>query len=509
MKTDWFQILEAANTGKSGGTNLYNVLDKSVLTAVYIRVSTERQAEEGFSLEAQQEALFKVIERKGLRLFKVYTDPGISGKTLKRPGVQAMIADMKAGRVGTVMIHKLDRLSRNMGDIIQFIELVNKMDIRLVIAAQGEDEIDTRSPMGKAFLQLNGIFAELYVNNLREETLKGLTKKMTNGGRHISSPPLGYELDRSVPVPEGEEIPMIIVEEEAALVREVYDLFVNKGWGVTKIAKHMNLHSSTKEGGKWDNKSVRNILTNPTYAGYNHFKPEEWEEEDRIITPGNHKPIISIEWYERAKKIRTRRAEGHQSRRSFEYPFGGIVKCDSCGATYTGNSSVKPGHIYRSYRCLNNYSKGTCNSPSISEKELSRIVFNAVELIDDSIQETTDMKQAKKAKRDMKKEIEISNKRRKNWMMALGDGKLSSEDYGMLVQEEENRIRDVYMELHKIEMTEKEIPTEDLKMMVRTLNENWDLLETQTQKELIQSMFRQIVVKKISDKWQLTHLLTV
>lgn len=163
--------------------------------AIYTRVSTVAQAEEGFSLEAQEEILMQTIERKGLELYRIYTDPGVSGKTFKRPGVQAMIADMKAGRFDAILIHKLDRLSRNMGDIIAFIEMVNKLDIRLIISAQGQDEIDTRSPMGKAFLQLNGIWAELYINNLREETLKGLIKKVKNGGRHMSRPPLGYRFE--------------------------------------------------------------------------------------------------------------------------------------------------------------------------------------------------------------------------------------------------------------------------------------------------------------------------
>jgi len=151
------------------------------------------QAEEGFSLEAQEELLMQTIERKGLQLYRIYSDPGISGKTFKRPGVQAMIADMKARRFDALLIHKLDRLSRNMGDIIAFIEMVNKLDIRFIIAAQGQDEIDTRSPMGKAFLQLNGIWAELYINNLSEETRKGLEKKAKKGGRHMSRPPLGYK----------------------------------------------------------------------------------------------------------------------------------------------------------------------------------------------------------------------------------------------------------------------------------------------------------------------------
>ncbi|MFP3534086.1 recombinase family protein, partial [Burkholderia sp. SIMBA_042] len=90
----------------------------------------------------------------------------------KRPGVQQMITDMRAGKFEAILIHKLDRLSRNLGDLYTFIDLINKLNVRLIIAAQGSEEIDTRSPMGKAFLFFSGIWAQIYLENLREETLK-------------------------------------------------------------------------------------------------------------------------------------------------------------------------------------------------------------------------------------------------------------------------------------------------------------------------------------------------
>jgi site-specific DNA recombinase len=85
--------------------------------AIYTRVSTERQAEEGFSLEAQHDILMNVLERKELILYRVYSDPGVSGGSFKRPGVQQMLTDMKAGKFQAILIHKLDRLSRNLGDL--------------------------------------------------------------------------------------------------------------------------------------------------------------------------------------------------------------------------------------------------------------------------------------------------------------------------------------------------------------------------------------------------------
>lgn len=469
--------------------------------AIYIRVSTERQVEEGFSLEAQRDILLDVAHRKGLELYREYSDPGVSGGSFKRPGIQMLIQDMKAKKFDTLIVHKLDRLSRNMGDLYGFIDLVNRLDVRFIIAAQGSEEIDTRSPMGKAFLYFSGIWAEMYLDNLREETLKGLTKKIQLGGKHVSRPPLGYTFDH--------EYKLVIEEEEAKLVREVFHLFVSKGWGVTKIAKHMNEFSTTKEGGKWDNKNVRNILTNPTYAGYNHFKPDHWSEDKRIIVDGEHEPIVERDVFEKVKNMRERRSEGHMSRRSFEYPYGGIVKCWKCGATYTGNTSVQKGKPYRSYRCLNQYAKNICDAPSISERILNYIVFNYMLAKDTDLQDSAKKEEVKKAQIDLNREIEISNRRKKNWMMALGDGKLSAEDYGMLIDEEDDRMRKLYKEVNATIQDEPEIPIEELKAMITQLRDNWDYLEAGTQKELIQSMFRNIVITKESGEWEVQEILTV
>lgn len=467
--------------------------------AIYIRVSTDRQAEEGFSLEAQRDSLMDLVEKKGLQLYRVYSDPGVSGKSFKRPGVQAMITDMKAKKFDTILIHKLDRLSRNMGDLYDFVGMVNKLDVRLIIAAQGSEEIDTRSPMGKAFLMFSGIWAEIYLDNLREETLKGLVKKAQNGGQHLSRAPLGYEFD--------EDFNLVIVEEEAKLIRMVFDLYI-KGWGVTKIAKHMNTFSRGKEGGLWDSKRVRTILKNPRYAGYNHFKPEEWTEDKRIMNPGTQTPIITDEEAEKVKNFIERRSKGQMSTRSFDYAYSGILKCGECGSNYTGNATVKNGKTYRTYRCYNNYVRNICTAPGLSEKIINQLVFEKVLMTDGNIQPKK--KEEKKNGVNIQKEVENSNRRRKNWMMALGDGKLSPDDYAMLIDEEDNRMKEIYAAINEAAAThEPEIPIEELKRMIIELKNNWEYIDADIQKEAIQSMFLKIVIKKEENGWELKELLTV
>lgn len=470
--------------------------------ALYIRVSTDRQAEEGFSMEAQHDILMQLIDRKGLQLYKVYSDPGVSGGSFKRPGIQMMLKDMKDGKFDTVIVHKLDRLSRNQGDLYGFISLINKIDVRLIIAAQGDQEIDTKGPMGKAFLLFSGIWAEVYLDNLREETLKGLTKKMEKGGRHMSRPPLGYTYDS--------DHNLVIVESEAKLVREVFTMYL-AGTGVVKIAYHMNSHSRLKEGGKWDAKSVKTIIKNPTYAGYNHFKPSHWKDEQRIIKDGDHEPIIPREEFERAQKMNARRSRGEISNNSYEYAYSGILKCGKCGDNFNGNSvknKLANGEykVYKNYRCHNQYIFKTCDQPSIAERNVNQLVFDHVIITGTAVAEK---KQKKKEVIDAQKEIEVSNRRKRNWMIALGDGNLSSSDYADLIEEEEMRINDILAKVRHEETYEPEIPPEELIHMIINLKEHWGLLEEDTQKQLIQSMFRKVVIDKKENGWQLVELLTV
>lgn len=477
--------------------------------AIYIRVSTDRQADEGFSLEAQHDILMELLDKKGMELYRVYSDPGISGKTMrKRPGIQQMIADMKSGRFDAILVHKLDRLSRNLGDLYDFIATVNKLNIRLVIASLGSEEIDTISPMGKAFLYFNGIFAEIYSDNLREETLKGLEKKMKKGGRHMSRAPLGYDFSG-----DNEHRDLVINQKEANLVRTVYKMYL-EGKGVVNIAKHMNSFSRGKEGGVWDSKYVKDILKNPTYTGHNHFKPDNWEESKRIIVKGTHEAIISQEDFDKVQAMMERKSSGHMSKSSYDYPYGGIIKCGKCGATYIGTSSVQKladgsKKIYKSYRCRNHYTNNTCDAPSISERDLNRIVFEKLMITSDKIQEKKKSGDSKD-KRMLQKEIEVSNRRRKNWMMALGDGKLSPNDYADLIEEEEQRMKSLYAEYSDQEEAYiNEFSLEEIRHMMVNIKDNWDYLEADTQKQVIQSMFRSIVIKKESKTWTIEKMLTV
>lgn len=152
---------------------------------------------------------------------------------------------------------------------------------------------------------------------------------------------------------------------------------------------------------------------------------------------------------------------------------------------------------------LNQYSKGTCEASGISEKNLNKLIWAHIELLEDGFQKP---KVKRRNNVNMKKELEISRKRRHNWMMALGDGNLSSEDYAALIDGEDARIRKLQEEA--LPDPEQTIPLSEVREAFKGLDSHWDLIDPVTQKQIVQSLFRKITIKK-SDDWHIVDMLTV
>src|SRR5690606_22440630 len=118
----------------------------------------------------------------------------------------------------------------------------------------------------------------------------------------------------------------------------------------------------------------------------NHFKPSHWSEDQRILNKGDHEPIVSVEEYERAQTMLKRRANNEMSKNSYMYAYSGILQCGECGGNFNGNGKkVKKADgtekVHKGYRCHNNYLYKTCNTPSISETQLNRLVFDHVMIV--------------------------------------------------------------------------------------------------------------------------------
>ena len=180
---------------------------------IYIRVSTEAQEAEGYSLEEQERLCKAAIESKQWKYIRTYTDGGFSGKTVDRPALQEMLKDVKSGMLDAVMIYKLDRLSRSQKDTLTIIEdylLPNKVDIVSL-----KETLDTSTPWGRAMIGILASFNQLDRETIVMRTTMGRRAKAKAGGYTGGRPPIGYTIKNKE---------LVIDEREAWIVREIFKM---------------------------------------------------------------------------------------------------------------------------------------------------------------------------------------------------------------------------------------------------------------------------------------------
>lgn len=234
---------------------------ESKRACVYTRVSTAEQAAEGYSIEEQERKCRAAIEVKGWECVKTYSDPGVSGRTMDRPGLQEMIADIKSGKIEAVVIWKLDRLSRKQRDTMEIIEDV--IDANHVELISLRETLDTTSPWGRAMIGILSSFNQMESENIQERTQMGRDAKLKKGGYAGGRPPLGYMTVN------GE---LVIVPEEAEIVRLIFKLR-DEGYTLVGISEELTRRGyKTKKGNEFQYSGIRAILKNEeTYRGHYRF----------------------------------------------------------------------------------------------------------------------------------------------------------------------------------------------------------------------------------------------
>lgn len=273
--------------------------------ALYIRVSTDRQADEGYSIDIQKEKLAAFAKTfSSVRETRTYVDDGYSGGSLDRPRMQEMIRDIEAGAVTHVIVVKLDRLSRSQKDTLHLIEdvfLPNHVAFISIL-----ESFNTDSAFGRAMVGILSVFAQLERENIFERTRGGMRKRVEEGywpgGGRV---PYGYDYD---PV-QG----ILVPNQDAERVRYMYDRYL-AGASMQTIADELGL---TYE------RLVYNVLTRKSNTGCILYNGEEYQ--------GRHQPIVSPETYEKAMELLRVRSAGRLVSKT-PHLLTGFVRCGRCGA---------------------------------------------------------------------------------------------------------------------------------------------------------------------------------
>lgn len=257
--------------------------DGPPIMALYLRVSTEEQAQEGFSLQAQEERGRSYCKAKDYQIYKVYIEEGQSGRTINRPKYQAMLKDIN--KWDGILVLKMDRIHRNSRNFMAMMDELNKRD-KLFVSMQ--ETLDTSTAMGRFVMDIIQRIAQLESEQTGERVHMGMKQKATTDAPGILgfNAPYGYEFD------EGE---LCIITEEAQVIIQMFRQYI-KGKTLEKIAGHLNKKHRTRVGKAWTRINVGYILNNPVYAG--------WLIWDGHLKKAEHEGIVSVEMYNTAQNRR-------------------------------------------------------------------------------------------------------------------------------------------------------------------------------------------------------------
>ena len=325
--------------------------------ALYLRVSTNRQDIEGYSIPLQRERLIAYCKAKGWVVAGIFVDPGHSGSTLDRPGITQLIDGVEAGKFDIVLVYKLDRLSRSQKDTLFLIEdvfMANETDF-----VSMQESFDTSTIYGRAMVGILSVFAQMERETIVERTLMGRAGRAEDGLWHGGgTDPIGYDYI------DGE---LTVNHAEAQQVREVYELYA-AGHSVTEITRQMEGYE-TKHGDWSHTSTVGNVLDNPLYAGTVHF--------DGVEAVGRHTAIVSPDV---DKKVKTRRKRLQRLENASESDFllTGVIYCKFCGARYFPNRRPNGKVVYSCHSRAKKNKKmikdPCCKAPHLPVAELDAMV---------------------------------------------------------------------------------------------------------------------------------------
>ena len=338
--------------------------------AAYIRVSDERQDE--YSPDSQLKKIREYAARDGYMIPDEYVfyDDGISGKNVqKRDDFNRMIAiaKEKTHPFDVIYVWKFSRFARNQEQAILYKNLLRKNGVSVVSVSEPIPE----GPFGTLIERVIEWMDEFYLINLGTEVSRGMAEKFSRG-EPTCAPPFGYIIRDKMYYPDEES-------GKADIVREVFNLYVNgaKQRAIANILDDRGVR--TKHGNVPDNRFVDYILTNPCYIGKlrrsadgtRAVSQRHVENEDIMVTDGHHEPIISMELWEEAQRIRTIQKKSYpkyaRKEQPAEYMLKGLVRCSACGATLVCAVSTPKS---KSLQC-HNYSRGTCRtSHSITVRKI-------------------------------------------------------------------------------------------------------------------------------------------
>ncbi len=356
---------------------------KQKRVGIYVRVSTEMQSAEGYSIDGQINQIKEYCNFHHFEVKDIYADRGISGKSMNRPALQRMLHDANKGHIDCVMVYKTNRLARNTSDLLKIVEDLHKQNVEFFSLSE-RMEVNTSS--GKLMLQILASFSEFERNTILENIYTGQHQRALEG-YYQGNLPLGYN---NIPDNKKE---LMINQHEANIVKYIFESYA-KGHGYRKIANALN-HKGyvTKKGNAFSISAVTYILSNPFYIGKIQFaKYKDWNDKRRkglndkpVIAEGKHSPIIGKDLWDKVQARKKQVSKKPQVHGKGTNILTGLISCPQCSAPMAASNTtniLKDGTKKRIcyYSCSNFRNKGSkvCSANSVRADVIEKYVMDQI-----------------------------------------------------------------------------------------------------------------------------------
>ncbi len=472
------------------------------IAGLYIRVSTEDQAREGFSLPEQEKRLRAMCEYKGYEIYKLYKDAGISAKDMNRPAFEELLQDIREKKCNTIVVLKLDRLTRSVYDMEFIMKFLEENDAYLDCA---NEEINTTNSSGKMVARLLTTVSQNEIERTSERTKFGLVGAIKEG--HIPGKnPLGYKRD---------DKKLVIDPLTKDIVKRIYDLYFD-GKSYSNIATIFN---EEKVLGKtnWRDTGILRIISNEIYkgdfvSGKTLNKPIYYEN---VV-----EPIVSKELWDNCQVQKKKNQKNYM--RTQTYIFLQKLRCPKCGRILAGGAShkLKADKWYFYYRCedcKNNIKEEVIES---SVKTLLADILEYDNVVNEFFLPVLKSK-LNDPKEQYEKELKSLKNKKERIRKAYIDSLFTEEEYKQESKIVDNQIEFVNSKLLENSQAEQlNFTTEDillkrdmdfinkvkLPISYYAFNENWDLLDRDTKADIVMRYIDDIELELKNNKYQVKQI---
>ena len=454
-------------------------MNKPTRVVVYVRVSTNEQAKHGYSIGAQIEKLQAFCVSQGWELVETFVDEGYSAKDLDRPKYKEMEELIKQGEIDVLLVYKLDRLTRSILDLHQILAFLEEHGCNFRSATE---QYDTTTAMGKLFITLVGAIAQWERENLAERIKMGRVKKVNEGKFVGGATGYGYEY---------KDGGLVEIPEEGAVIRIVFDMALD--YTPLQIARKLNeLEIKPPKSATWNRDTIKNFLTNPTYAGY-----VMKDDEPRIykspaimskLIPAVHEPIVSKDKFWLVQRIIRERNNNVGRAGSGHYYFTSILYCAQCGRNYIAHKQRDK----KGYRCSGQRSGNGCTNGTCGEDALVEVVFN--EMKNTSILDIESAVESNEVNLDVEKmnrELEDLEKKRLKQIFMYEEDLMTLEELKVKIAIIKDKKQEIYEQLDKINQPRK---IEKLNYIRENFQTIWEYAEEDERKEIMHSLFKKIAI---------------